>query len=103
MSETLSSFWKKLQLGTKIKVVYTDHYRNKHGEALGEIVKVQTNAVARSGPNTHDPTKAAYTKEKPCYFRKPKALDCKVWNNKIMIHSKRCSTTVIYEILENEK
>jgi len=98
MTETLASFWKKLVLGTKIKVTYTDHYRNKGGESFGEIVKVQTNAVARDGTN-YDKSKQ-FTKEKPCYFRKPKASECEISENKLTEHDERSSTTVIYEILE---
>lgn len=98
--ETLSSFWKKLQLGTKVKVTYTDHHRNKHGVSFGKIVKVQTNAMARDGTN-FDNSKT-FTKEKPCYFRKPKASEVTVEENKITEHDERCSTTVIYEIVEDQ-
>ena len=98
MAETLSSFWKKLKLGTKIKVTYTDHHRKKSGVSFGNIVKVQSNAVARDGTN-YDKSKQ-FTKEKPCYFRKPKASECKISENKLIEHDQRCSTTVIYEILE---
>lgn len=98
--ETLSSFWKKLQLGTKVKVTYTDHHRNKHGVSFGKIVKVQTNAMARDGTN-FDNSKT-FTKEKPCYFYKPKASEVTVEENKITEHDERCSTTVIYEIVEDQ-
>lgn len=99
MTETLSSFWKKLILGTKIKVTYTDHYRNNDGVSFGTIVLVQTNAVARDGTNYNKSKQ--FTKEKPCYFRKPKAGECTITQNKLIEHDKQASTTVIYEILEN--
>ena len=74
--ETLSSFWQKLTLGTYVKVSYTDHSRSKGGVSVGKIVLVQSNAVARDG-NNYDNTKQ-FTKEKPCYFRKPKASEVEI-------------------------
>jgi len=99
MNETLSSFWKKLQLGTKIKVTYTDHYRNKTEISFGNIVLVQSNAAARDGSQGDILNK--HTKEKPCFFRKPKASECEITENKLIEKDQRCSTTVIYEILED--
>lgn len=100
MSETLSSFWKKLQLGTKIKVTYTDHHRNKNQVSYGNIVLVQSNAIARDGSQGDILDK--HTKEKPCYFRKPKASKCEISENKLIEYDQRCSTTVILEILESK-
>ena len=99
--ETLSSFWKKLTIDTKIKVIYIDHVRSKGGVSFGNIVKVQTNAVARDGSN-YDNTKE-FTKEKPCYFRKPKASEVEITENKLLEFNERCGTTVIYEIMEDKK
>lgn len=99
--ETLSSFWKKLTLGTYVKVSYIDHARSKGGVSAGKIVKVQTNAVARDG-NNYDNTKQ-FTKESPCYFRKPKASEVEISENKLTEFNERCATTVIYEIIQPEE
>lgn len=97
MTETLSSFWKKLQLGTIVKVTYQDTCRDKIGISIGNIVLVQTNAVARDGSN-YDKSKQ-FTKEKPCWFRKPKASKVVVTENKIVEDDKQSSTIVTYEIM----
>lgn len=100
MGETLASFWKKLQLGTKIKVIHTDHNKDKMTVSSGEIIILQGNAVARDGSKGN--IRDYFTKEKPCYFSKPKASECEISENKLIEYNKKCSTTIIYEILEDE-
>ena len=97
-TETLASFWKKLKIGTKVRVTYKDTYRNEEGVSTGNVVLVQTNSVARDGFNWSKTIK--FTKDFPGWFYKPEASECVITENKIVIENKRCSTIVTYEILE---
>jgi len=95
--ETLSSFWKKLTVGTKVKVTYTDTAEKLHGVSIGTITKSGSTVVRRDGDNFFEDE--PFTAEKPCSFWKPKASEVQMSDNKLTEHDERASTTVVYEIL----
>lgn len=100
MRETLTSFWNKLQVGTKLKL--TGYPGPQGGEVIMQrkVTIKQTNGFFSSGQGWRGKHLVM-----PLYFAKPKASECVITENQLVWEEERGPDRILglilkYEILE---